>query len=143
MPIVSAQPRHHPLIDGRQSDRAMQVRRGVQRLFEESGIVTLPEFTLANGRRADLCAITREGAVLIIEIKSSIEDMRVDTKWPDYRDFCDQLYFATLPDVPPSIFPDDCGFVVADMHGAEIVRDAPKHPLNAARRKAVTLKYAR
>jgi hypothetical protein len=39
--------------------------------------------------------------------------------------------------------PDDAGLIVADQYGAEILRPAPSHPLVAARRKALTLSFAR
>jgi hypothetical protein len=41
------------------------------------------------------------------------------------------------------ILPEDAGLVVADSYGAEILRPAPTHPLVAARRKAVTVSFAR
>ena len=50
MPIVSPFA-SNPLADGRQSDRALLVRRGVQRLLTETGAVTLPELSLKTGRR--------------------------------------------------------------------------------------------
>ena len=62
MPIVSPIPLN-PLADGRQSDRAMLVRRGVQRLLIEMGAVAIPELPLATGRRADLVALTRKGLI--------------------------------------------------------------------------------
>lgn len=142
MPIISAY-ETNPLDDGRQSDRALAVRRGVQRLLDDLGMAHVPEVTLANGRRADIMALGKDGAVWIVEVKSSAADLRADTKWPDYGDFCDQLYFATLPDVPAEIFPQEAGFIVADSRGAEIMRHADTQLLNAARRKAVTLRFAR
>ena len=72
----------------------------------------------------------------------TIEDMKADSKWPDYRAFCDRLFFATLEDVPEEIFPDECGFIRADTHGAALLREAPEHKLAGARRKAVTLRIA-
>ncbi len=142
MPIVSLD-KGFILDDGRQSLRAMAVRRGVQRLLSEAGEAHVPELTLANGRRADLVSLAADGTLTIIEIKSSLQDLRADCKWPDYRDFCDRLFFATLPDVPLAPFPADCGLIIADPHGAEIVRPAPEHRLVAARRKALTLRFAR
>ena len=142
MPIVSPFA-SNPLADGRQSDRALLVRRGVQRLLAETGAVTLPELSLKTGRRADLVALSRLGEIWIIEIKSSIEDFRVDRKWPEYRGFCDRFFFATHPGVPAEIFPDDCGFILSDGYGAEILRDAPEHRLAAPTRKALTLRFAR
>ncbi|RCW87246.1 MmcB family DNA repair protein [Phyllobacterium bourgognense] len=142
MPLVSLG-QTSPLIDGRQSENAMLVRRGVQRLFLELGLAVMPELPLASGRRADLVALTRSGEIWIVEIKSSIEDWRVDRKWPIYRAHCDRLFFATHPGVPADIFPDDCGFILSDGYGAEIIRDAPEHKLATATRKAMTLRFAR
>ena len=142
MPIVSPIPLN-PLADGRQSDRAMLVRRGVQRLLIEMGAVAIPELPLATGRRADLVALTRKGDIWIVEIKSSIEDFRVDRKWPEYRLFCDRFFFATHPEVPQAIFPAECGFILSDGYGAEMLREAPEHRLPAAAGKALTLRIAR
>ncbi len=143
MPIVSPIKSPNPLVDGRQSERAMLVRRGVQRLFLEMGATILPELCLVTGRRADLVALMKNGDVWIIEVKSSIEDFRVDRKWPEYRLFCDRFFFATHPEVPTEIFPDECGFILSDGYGAEILRDAPEHRLAAPTRKALTLRMAR
>ena len=142
MPIILPE-RPNPLIDGRQSERALTVRRGVQRLLWSFGHSMLAEMPLTSGRRADLIALTPKGEFWIVEIKSSIEDFRVDNKWPDYRQHCDRLFFATLPDVPAEIFPQECGFILSDGYGAEIIREAPHEPLAGATRKALTLRYAR
>ncbi|MCB1466313.1 MAG: MmcB family DNA repair protein [Rhizobiaceae bacterium] len=142
MPIVSPIPLN-PLADGRQSERAMVVRRGVQRLLSAMGAHVLPEISLASGRRADLVALTSRGDIWIIEIKSSIEDFRVDRKWPEYRLFSDRFFFATHPDVPAEIFPAECGFILSDGYGAEILREAPEHRMSASTRKALMLRIAR
>lgn len=142
MPIVTPHARH-PLADGRQSDRALMVRHGVLRLFQRDGLAVVPELTLATGRRADLVAVGRKGEILIVEIKSSIEDFRIDRKWPEYRDFCDRLYFATHPDVPADIFPEDAGFLLSDGYGAEMLREAPEHRLAPHVRKSVMLAFSR
>ncbi len=133
----------NPLVDGRQSERAMRVRRGVQRLFGEMRLSVLPELTLSSGRRADLVALGSKGEIWIVEIKTSIEDFRSDRKWPDYRAFCDRLFFATHPQVPLDIFPGDCGLLLSDGYGAELRREAPEHRLAPARRKALLLQFAR
>lgn len=132
-----------PPPDGRQSLTAAAVQRGLCRLLRDLGCAVLTEFTLASGRRADVTAIKPNGAVWIIEIKSSPADFHVDGKWPEYRDYCDQLFFAVPTTLDVVIMPEDAGLIVADQYGAEILRDAPLHPLAAARRKAVTLGFAR
>ncbi len=142
MPIVSFAT-SDPFVDGRQSDRALQIRTGVESRYHDMGWACLPEVTLKHGRRADLVALSPKGVIHIVEVKSSIADMRADNKWPDYRSFCDQLFFATLADVPKDIFPSDCGFLVADQFGAELLREAPIHKMAAATRRELTVRLAR
>ena len=98
------------------------------------------EVSLANGRRADVAAVAASGEIWIVEIKSSVEDFRTDQKWPEYRDYCDRLFFAVAPAFPREILPADTGLVIADRYGGEILRPAPEHKLAGARRKAVTLR---
>lgn len=142
MPIISPH-LDNPLIDGRQSDRAMMVRRGVQRLFSNLRLSLIAELSLASGRRADLVAIAENGEIWIVEIKSSVEDFRTDQKWPDYRKHCDRLFFATHSGVPADLFPVECGLIIADGWSAELLRQAPEHRLAAATRKAMLLRFAR
>lgn len=131
-----------PPIDGRQSERALQIQRGTARLLARHGFVSLPELTLKSGRRADLFAINAKGEIWIIEIKSSKADFNADNKWPQYWDYCDRLFFATNTQTPAEIFPQEAGLIIADSHSAEIVRDVEMQKLAAARRKAVTLVFA-
>jgi hypothetical protein len=142
MPIVELNT-GNPLVDGRQSERAMLVRRGVVRHFAEAGMAFVAELPLASGRRADLVGMDRRGRITIIEIKSSIEDFRTDGKWPEYLQHCDEFYFATHGGVPESIFPQSQGLVVADQYGAEIIRPSTTGEIAAATRRALTLRFAR
>ncbi len=129
-------------VDGRQSQRALEIQRGTGRLLRRHGFVCVPELTLKSGRRADLFAINNKGEIWIIEIKSSIADFRADNKWPDYWDYCDRLFFATNQETPADIFPEEAGLIVADAHGGEILRHVDERKLAAARRKVVTLRFA-
>lgn len=129
--------------DGRQSERALTVFKGVGRLMRSFDFACVPEMTLPNHRRADVCGIGRDGEIWIVEIKSSVEDYRTDGKWQDYLEFCDRFFFATLPDVPAEIFPDTAGLMISDGFGADVIRESPVEKLAAARRKALTLRIAR
>lgn len=130
-------------VDGRQSERALAIRRGVCRRLRAEGMALIPEVTLRCGRRADLVALAHDGAITIVEIKSSIEDFRADAKWEDYCLYADSFYFATGPHVPPEIFPEEAGLIVADPYGAEILRPSSCVKLNAARRKEMLIRVAR
>jgi hypothetical protein len=129
--------------DGRQSETAFAVQRGVARLMRALGFSVLTEFTLASARRADVIGLGPDGSIWIIEIKSSINDFRADTKWQDYADYCDRFYFAIPATLDAAIIPDTTGLIVADSYGAEIIREAGTHVLHASRRKALTLEFGR
>ena len=122
---------------------AREILRGVRRVLKAYGFESLAEVVLANGRRADVMALDARGEIWIVEIKSSIADFRSDHKWPEYRDYCDRLLFAVAPEFPSEILPPDTGLILADRYDGEIVRPAPEAKLTAARRKAVTLAFAR
>ena len=120
-----------------------EVCRGVGRLLRALGHASLNELPLPNGRRADVVGLSAAGDIWIVEVKSSVEDLRVDHKWPEYRDFSDALFFAVAPAFPLDLIPADTGLILADRYGAEIVRPAPEHRLAPARRKSMTLRFAR
>lgn len=132
-----------PAEDGRQSETARAVQRGVGRLLRDLGFAMLTEVTLASGRRADIMALGPQGEIWIVEIKSSPADYHADSKWPEYRAYCDRLFFAVPPTLDHVIMPADAGLLVADAYGAELLRQPESHPLPAARRKAVTIAFAR
>ena len=131
-----------PPVDGRQSPTALAIARGTARFLHALGYSVVSELPLPSGRRADLVALGDDGEILIVEIKSSIADFRVDQKWMEYRLHCDRLFFATVVEVPCEIFPADAGLIVADAFGAAIVCEAPEHRLPAARRRSVMLRFA-
>jgi hypothetical protein len=117
--------------------------RGVTRLLFDHGLCSLLEVPLANGRRADVMGLAASGEIWIVETKSCLEDFAVDSKWPDYRDYCDRFFFAVTEDFPRDLIPDDVGLIVADGFGGAILRDCAAQPMAGARRKAVTLLFAR
>ena len=131
-----------PPIDRRQSETANRVAKGVRRMLRHLGYSTVTELSLANGRRADIVALASDGSFTIIEVKSSTADFRADMKWPEYRLYCDRLYFAIPDTMSPELIPMDVGLMIADGYGAELVREAPEHRLAGAARRALLVRFA-
>jgi hypothetical protein len=131
-----------PLPDRRQSETALAIARGTGRLLRSLGFSCVSELPLPSGRRADLVALNASGEIWIVEIKSSVEDLRADRKWRDYRAHCDRLFFAFTRDLPCGIFPTDTGLIVADAYGAHLHCEAPEHRLAAPTRKVMMLRFA-
>ena len=128
--------------DGRQSETALMIARGVRRLLRARGFSSLTELPLTDGRRADIAAVNRDGEVLIVEVKSSPADFRADRKWRDYVACCDRLYFAISERTPADLMPLEAGLIVADPYGAEIVREAELQRMAPATRRALLLRFA-
>src|ERR1700752_1489943 len=124
-----------PPVDGRQSETARAIARGTARLLRSLGFSCVSELPLPSGRRADLVALNENGEIWIVEIKSSVEDLRADKKWQDYRQHCDRLFFAFTRDLPCEIFPAETGLIVADAYGAHLHCEAPEHRPAAPTRK--------
>jgi hypothetical protein len=119
------------------------ITRGAARLFVALGYAPLLEVGLPNGRRADIMALGPRGQIAVAEVKSGLEDFRTDRKWGEYLPYCDAFYFAVAPEFPREILPEEPGLIVADGFDGAVLRDAPAAPLAGARRRALTLAFAR
>jgi hypothetical protein len=123
-------------------ERAAAIRLAAARLCVRLGWAPVHEIPLPNGRRADILALRADGGFVCIEVKSGPRDFLVDTKWPDYREYSDELYFAVDLDFPQGLLPEAAGLIVAADATADILRDAPAHPLAPSRRRALLHRFA-
>ncbi|MEM1106350.1 MAG: MmcB family DNA repair protein [Pseudomonadota bacterium] len=129
--------------DGYEHVSTGDLTRGIVRLCAALDLSPVTELTLANGRRADVTSLSSKGDIEIVEVKSSIADFRSDQKWPEYRPYCDRFYFGVSSAFPADLIPGECGLIIADAYGGAIVRQPETHRLSPARRKAVTLRFAK
>lgn len=123
-------------------ERTTIIRRAAARLCLQLGWSPIHEVPLPNGRRADIIALRPDGGFACIEVKSGPRDFLIDDKWPEYRAFADALFFAVDLDFPTTLLPEDTGLIVACGREAELVREAPVHPLAPARRRALLHRFA-
>jgi hypothetical protein len=133
-------------------ENQLAIRRAAARLCGLLNWAVLHEVPLPNGRRADILALRPDGGFSCIEVKSGPRDFLVDAKWPEYREYCDALFFAVDDAFPTGLLPDDVGLIVACVGPhcrpdgvtaeAELVRDAPRHALQPARRRVLTHRFA-
>lgn len=125
------------------SQQGQLLARGVCRHLHSYDFATVEEFVPERGKRVDVMALGPKGEIWVIECKSSREDFRADQKWEGYLEWCDRFFWAVDEAFPLELLPDDTGLIMADAYGAQVVRMGPESKLAAARRKKVTLKFAR
>lgn len=133
-------------------ENQLAIRRAAAHLCGQLAWSVLHEVPLPNGRRADMLALRPDGGFACIEVKSGPRDFLVDMKWPEYREFCDVLYFAVDDAFPRELLPDDVGIMVACVGPhclprgvvaeADLLREAPTHKLAPATRRALTHRFA-
>ena len=116
---------------------------GVARHLADLGFASLAEFPTAEGQRMDLCALGPTGEIWCVEVKSSRADFMSDAKWHGYLGFCDRFFFAVPESFPAEILPATQGLIAADAWGAEILRMPEADPVPPARRRSLTLAFAR
>lgn len=122
--------------------RTLAITRAAIRFCLLRGWAPVEQVPLPDGRRADVLALLPDGGFVILEVKSGARDFLSDQKWPDYRAWCDRLFFAVDLDFPQELLPEDVGLVVAEEREAALLRDAPEHRLAPARRRSLLHRHA-
>jgi hypothetical protein len=130
------------MMDAGAPERTLLIRRATARLCLRLGWAPLHEVALPSGRRADILALRPDGSFACIEVKSCARDFLTDLKWQDYRAFADALFFAVDTDFPQALLPAETGLIVAAGLEADLLREAPAHPLAGARRRALLHRFA-
>jgi hypothetical protein len=129
---------------------APEVARGVIRLLGHMGFACLTEFSLNNGRRADVAGLDGKGRFVLVEIKVSVADFRSDQKWPEYLGHADLFFFAVPDSFPHAMVSaaldaqaPHAGLMLCNGFEAAVVREAQPQSVAPARRKSETLRFAR
>lgn len=117
--------------------------RGVCRHLLSYNFVSVEEFVPERGRRVDVMAIGPKGEIWVVECKSSLADYQADSKWDGYLPWCDRFFWAVDAEFPVEVLPEGSGLIIADAYGAEIIHMGDEDKLPPARRKSLSLKFAR
>ncbi len=117
--------------------------RGVCRHLRSHDFDSIVEFTPERRHRVDVMALGPKGEIWVVECKSSRADFMSDGKWQGYLQWCDRYFWAVDSEFPVELLPDGTGLIMADAYNAEILRMGPETRLAAARRAALTRRFAR
>ncbi len=117
--------------------------RGTCRYLRDLGYACVTEMVPVRGLRVDVMALGPKGEIWVVECKSSRADFQADHKWQGYLEWCDRYFWAVDQEFDTDLLPSDTGLIIADRFDADIIRMGPETKLPAARRTALTRKFAR
>ena len=83
--------------------------------------------------RADFLALNTKRQIVIVEVKSCVQDFRTDKKWRKYLPYCNKLYFALTPEVWERLkteIPQGIGVMVTNGYGVTVVQNAKTRPVD-------------
>jgi hypothetical protein len=78
--------------------RHKQLKEQALKWLFQHGYIAVAEFTLPNGKNADIFAYN-ESQIIIFDIKVSQEDLITDQKWMECLPYCHDFYFLTPSDL--------------------------------------------
>ena len=71
-----------------------EILQKTMRYLSLKGYKVLSEFALPNKKRVDIIAINLKKEIIIVEVKSNKNDIKLDKKWKNYLNYCNYFYFA-------------------------------------------------
>lgn len=85
-----------PVIKKRRTDTADTLKESALCHFTRYGYSCYKEIGLNSWgkQRADLVGVNLKSKILVVEIKSSVQDYKTDKKWKSYLPFCDRFFFC-------------------------------------------------
>ena len=90
------------------------------------GYKVLSEFALPNKKRVDIIGINLKKKIIIVEVKSNKNGIKIDKKWKNYLNFCNYFYFASNDKLKDLNFTKNVGFIQNNSNDIKIIKK-PKY----------------
>ena len=71
-----------------------KILQNTMRFLSAKGYRVLSEFALPNKKRVDIIGINLKKEIVIVEVKSNKNGIKLDKKWKNYLNYCNYFYFA-------------------------------------------------
>lgn len=89
------------------------------------GFIVMADFTLPNGKRADIFAYN-ESQIIIFEVKVSASDLLTDYNWTEYLPYCHDFFFLTPADLEDAVITKTesikCGQFIETANSIRLIR---------------------
>ena len=102
-----------------------KILQNTMRFLSTKGYRVLSEFALPNKKRVDIIGINLKKEIVIVEVKSNKNGIKLDKKWKNYLNYCNYFYFACSEKLNLN-FSENIGIIRNNCNKIEITKE-PKY----------------
>ena len=102
-----------------------KILQNTMRFLSAKGYRVLSEFELPNKKRVDIIGINLKKEIVIVEVKSNKNGIKLDKKWKNYLNYCNYFYFACSEKLNLN-FSENIGIIRNNCNKIEITKE-PKY----------------
>ena len=102
-----------------------KILQNTMRFLSAKGYRVLSEFALPNKKRVDIIGINLKKEIVIVEVKSNKNGIKLDKKWKNYLNYCNYFYFACSEKLNLN-FSENIGIIRNNCNKIEITKE-PKY----------------
>ena len=102
-----------------------KIMLNTMRFLSTKGYKVLTEFALPNKKRVDIIGINLKKEIVIVEVKSNKNGIKLDKKWKNYLNYCNYFYFACSEKLNLN-FSENIGIIRNNCNKIEITKE-PKY----------------
>ena len=102
-----------------------KIMLNTMRFLSTKGYKVLTEFALPNKKRVDIIGINLKKEIVIVEVKSNKNGVKLDKKWKNYLNYCNYFYFACSEKINFNLS-KDIGIIQNNSNKTQITKE-PKY----------------
>ena len=99
-----------------------KILQNTMRFLSAKGYRVLSEFALPNKKRVDIIGINLKKEIVIVEVKSNKNGIKLDKKWKNYLNYCNYFYFACSEKLNLN-FSENIGIIRNNCNKIEITKE--------------------
>ena len=119
-----------------------KILQKTMRFLSLQGCKVLSEFALPNKKRVDIIAINLKKEIIIVEVKSNKNGIKLDKKWKNYLNYCNYFYFACNEKLQDLDFSEMICIIQNNSKNIKIIRKSKYKKLSQKKKNTLIFKIA-
>ena len=119
-----------------------EILQKTMRFLSLKGYKVLSEFALPNKKRVDIIALNLKKEIIIVEVKSNKNGVRLDKKWKNYLNYCNYFYFACNDKLKNFNFSKNIGVIQKKFNAIKIIKKSKYKKLSQKKKNTLIFKIA-